>query len=452
MRPPVRRTDHLASLPSDRTHARSRTRRSGRWDNDVSKMTIKERRDGRAGARQAVFYALRPGKLKPERIRINVPPGLTDAAAARWAENVKRAIERGEPVPQLRSGRKAIAEAKAARERQEEEAAQGAITVAEWAERYLADCAVRRVRRTTIKTKRTYLKHLLAVAGSRRVADFCELDWQRLRRALVHLEVSSANVIQKAVATVLRAAHKAGLRGPVETPAKIRREAELADGEEENERPEHYTVEEYERLVAAARQLGDDCLAAVLLGGDAGLRCGEIAGIKVSDLEPGGTIHIRRTIVVIDGKRIVHLPKSGKGRRVPASDRLLDVLARLCAESPDGWVMRARGSGGPAQPKSIAHMVGLTCEAAGFAPTGPHKLRHTYATHQIDAGTSLKRVQLLLGHASITMTERYVHGSGDAADRGAVDRLAQYRSAQAGTAGTRPLQVVAGGQPRSRND
>jgi integrase len=419
---------------------------SGRWDNNVSKIEIKARTDkgSRPGARQAVFYALKPGKLKAERIRLNVPPALTDAAAKKWAESVKRALERGEPVPQLREGRKAIAAAKAEREQQETAAAREAVTVAEWVEQYLADCAARRVRRTTIRLRRGHLQqYLVPWAGGRRVADFCELDWQRLRRELGKLASSTANFIVDLVAEVLRAAERVGLRGPVEKPARIRREAEVDVGAEDEGEIEAYSVAEYERLVAVAGGMGDQELAVVLLGGDAGLRRGEIAGLRADDVDGDGTLLVRRTIVWIDGERVVHIPKSGESRRVPASARLLAVLQRLgeAPEAADGWLVRREG-----QPVRGEQVLGITYRVqrrARMPEKGPHKLRHTYATHMLEAGASLKEVQELLGHSDIKQTERYLHAS-RRSKRAAVEQLARHRAAAAAAADTAVAQGAVG--------
>lgn len=409
-------------------------------------MTIKirERRDGRKGARQAIFYALKPGAVKPERIRINVPEHITSKTGAeRWAQTVQAAIQRGEPVPQLREGKRAAAEAKAAKEQAEKAAAREATTVREWVDTYLADCAAQRLRPTTLDLRRYQLGLLVEVAGDRRVAEFGELDWQRLRRRVGAFVPKSANDVLAHAARCLEAAHRSGLREAVERPAKIRPNAELGEDDDAviaGGPPAHYTVEELDRLVIAAAQVGDEHLAVLLLGCDAGLRRGEIAGLKASDIEPSGWIHVRRTIVYAAGRRQVFLPKSGKPRRVPATPRLLEVLGRLVETAVDGWLLRKR-NGALALPRTVWDMACRVCRDADLPLEGPHKLRHTYATHALRAGVPLVTVQELLGHESIRTTSIYLH-SDEADERETARRLAAFRAREADTAATQRGVVV----------
>lgn len=390
-------------------------------------ITIYRRKDGPEERLQARFHAIKPGQVKPERFRINVPGHIkAESAAIRWAEAVRREIEAGRTPPQLRKGRAERAAAEAERQRAEQARARGDMTVRAWVEEHLADCAARRVRPTTLRLMRTRLGYLIAAAGDRGVADVGELDWQRLRRGLAGLAPSTASHALFVAVQAIEAAHKAGLRGPVERPAKIR--------QVERGQPEVYTVGDYERLVAAAGEVSDRHLAVILLGGDAGLRRGEIAGLRAEDVEPGGTLWIRRTVVELRGERLVHPPKSGRSRRVPASARLLAVLQRLVAapETADGWLIR----GPEGVPATDSH-IGVCCTTvqrrAGLPRKGPHTLRHTFASQALEAGASPREVQELLGHASISTTERYLHAS-DSGKRAAIERLEARRAAGTGVA------------------
>jgi site-specific recombinase XerD len=131
----------------------------------------------------------------------------------------------------------------------------------------------------------------------------------------------------------------------------------------------------------------------------AGLRVSELCGLDRRDLDLSG-----RTVTV--------LGKGGKERRVPIHDRAaqaLDDWLRVgrpaMAGPPEAVFVNQRGSRlGPRDVRRI-----LDRRAA--APTHPHALRHTFATHLLDGGADLRVVQELLGHASLATTQIYTHVS-----------------------------------------
>lgn len=402
---------------------------------------IRERRDGKAVRLQAVIYALRPGEVKPERFRLNVPCTVTSKSGAqRWAEAVRRDIEAGKPPPQTREGRERAAAAKV----QHAEVARKDMTMAAWCDAYLADCHARRVRPTTVALYRQRLSHVLAAGlGVRRVADFCELDWQRLRGQLAHMRASTANAILELVHFVLVAAHRAKLREAVEKPTRVRDPAE-----KQKRRPDAYTPEESELLVSTAARLGDHYLAVQLLGGEAGLRAGEICGLRAEDVA-GVELTVKRTIVVIDGIRTEHPPKGGSERVVPASVRVQAVLARLAATSPDGWLVRSCRENEPIVPYHVTWYAAAVQRASGLPKKGPHKLRHSFASQALAAGADLETLRKILGQSNIGVTAMYLH-SETGADRRAIDGLVEYRRQRTdGTAVARtpPMTLVSGSKP-----
>jgi integrase/recombinase XerC len=64
---------------------------------------------------------------------------------------------------------------------------------------------------------------------------------------------------------------------------------------------------------------------------------------------------------------------------------------------------------GPRAVRSIVHAYGAS--GAGRADLHPHALRHTCATHMLDGGADLRAIQEILGHASLSTTQRYTHVS-----------------------------------------
>ena len=66
--------------------------------------------------------------------------------------------------------------------------------------------------------------------------------------------------------------------------------------------------------------------------------------------------------------------------------------------------------GGRLTPRSVQRMLKKYLLAAGLDPSlTPHKLRHSFATHRLDAGADLRSVQELLGHANLSTTQIYTH-------------------------------------------
>lgn len=142
---------------------------------------------------------------------------------------------------------------------------------------------------------------------------------------------------------------------------------------------------------AATRDL---ILILLLYGG--GLRVSEACALKWSNLD-----FSQKTVRVL-----------GKGGR----ERLV-VLPTLCW--PPLRQMKAGGSiyvfgDGPLPPRTAYQMVRDAGARAGLMkPLNPHALRHSYATHMLTSGADLRVLQELLGHTSLTATQKYTHLSVD---------------------------------------
>lgn len=164
-----------------------------------------------------------------------------------------------------------------------------------------------------------------------------------------------------------------------------------------------------ERGDAASRpgvvRLRDRAILELLYG--SGLRVAECSGF---DLE-----HLRR-----EGVRLIIRVVAGKGdkdRIVPLGSRgteALDAyLARrdelLAVDSPaEALFLGVRGR--RIHPRTIRAMVYRRCTAAGArAKVGPHGLRHSFATHLLESGCDLRSIQSMLGHASLSTTQKYTH-------------------------------------------
>lgn len=138
----------------------------------------------------------------------------------------------------------------------------------------------------------------------------------------------------------------------------------------------------------------------LMAGYSAGLRVSEIIGLKITD---------------IDSKRMMlhlHGAKGKKDRMVPLSKKLLEVLrVYYLAYKPQEFVFE-NPNGGPYSARSAQKILQTAKLEAGITKKGSiHMLRHSYATHLMEAGTDIRIIQELLGHNSIRTTMRYTHVS-----------------------------------------
>jgi integrase/recombinase XerC len=139
-----------------------------------------------------------------------------------------------------------------------------------------------------------------------------------------------------------------------------------------------------------------------------GLRVTELTSLDLDDLDlPQGLVRVRG--------------KGGKERVVPVGGPAREALRRFLDEGrpallsgPDG--ARARGAlfvnyrGGRLTARSVARRLDRWVAAAGLPRhVHPHVLRHCFATHLLGNGADLRGIQELLGHASLSTTQRYTH-------------------------------------------
>jgi len=173
--------------------------------------------------------------------------------------------------------------------------------------------------------------------------------------------------------------------------------------------------EEVVRLLDATHNLKHRALLATLYS--TGMRAAEVRQLKVSDL---------------DGKRMLIFIRHGKGGRqryVMFSTQLREILQAYWRwRRPQDWLFPSAMR--PADPLDLSG-IRLICRNAGKRAgiaqrVHPHLLRHSCATHLLEDGVNLRRIQVLLGHASIKTTAKYLLVSQQAVQEtvSPLDRLA----------------------------
>jgi site-specific recombinase XerD len=170
---------------------------------------------------------------------------------------------------------------------------------------------------------------------------------------------------------------------------------------EPDTQPKVISREEVEKLISGAGNL--KCKAIISLLYSSGIRLAECTNLRIADIDS------KRMIVNIHGG------KGAKDRYALLSNRTLGILRQyFLSYLPKEWLFPGNVAGNPISSRAVQDIVKHTGWKAGLALTiSPHVLRHSFATHLLEAGVPLQVIQHLLGHARIDTTAIYTHVSTD---------------------------------------
>ena len=163
--------------------------------------------------------------------------------------------------------------------------------------------------------------------------------------------------------------------------------------------PSVLAPDEVLRLLDAAPPGRDRVLLQVAYG--CGLRLNELLHLRVGDIDSARmVIHVRQG-------------KGAKDRLVPLSLRLLQELrAYWLACRPRTWRFPGQTADGTMTSSNVQRRFGRLVRRVGLTKRcSMHTLRHSYATHLLEAGVDVLTLKALLGHASLQTTARYLHVS-----------------------------------------
>ena len=262
-------------------------------------------------------------------------------------------------------------------------------------------------------TERNVSPHTVAAYGTD-LGQFCDFVRTELGESATLAEVGHL-LIRQFLARLMRsnarssigrklAAIRSFFRYLVRQGAVRQNPAELVSSpKREKKIPYHLTVDEVTTLVEApsgsdAISLRDRAILELLYS--SGLRVSELTGLNV------GTIDLDAGLVKVLGK-------GGKERIVPLGSYAGKAISAYMKALPPGGPDRAaflNGRGGRLTRRSVARIVDRhILRLATMKKVSPHKLRHTFATHLLESGVDLRAIQELLGHSSLSTTQKYTH-------------------------------------------
>lgn len=162
------------------------------------------------------------------------------------------------------------------------------------------------------------------------------------------------------------------------------------------------SIEDSRRLLAGAENVF--WYAMILCALHTGMRIGELCALDWSDINWGQRV-ITISRAVVEG--VIGSPKNNRMRTIPLTP---DLHALFCVHKKSSGLIFP-GPDGNHMRKSSWPWKALTraCKRAGLPVIGWHVLRHTFASHLAAQSVPVKATQMLMGHATIQMTERYMH-------------------------------------------
>jgi integrase/recombinase XerC len=250
------------------------------------------------------------------------------------------------------------------------------------------------------------LDFLAARAGCEPTGVVCDaLDRDAVRAFLVErLRANRRSSVARKLSAVKRLARHLLQRNALATDPVAGIQAPTAD----RRLPNHLSVDETFRLLEAPDAgtpagLRDRALLEVTYS--CGLRVSELVGLNWSDVDAAlGVVRVR-------GKgrkeRIVPIGATALAALAAYRERLA-ALCRGPGRDPDAVFLNRRG--GRLTVRSVARCVDRHTLTGGVAgKVSPHALRHSFATHLLGAGADLRAIQEMLGHASLSTTQKYTH-------------------------------------------
>ena len=336
-------------------------------------VTVRPYRGGPDGWEVDVFVRLPSGLTRRERRKV---PATSRTAAVRWGEQREREL---------------LIHGVATRPRE-------VPTFKEFAPRFMDGHArANRLKPSGIAGKESILKvHLVPMFGAKKLDAITTEEVQQLKRRLEERSPKTVNNVLTVLNTLLKKA--------VEWDVIERMPCAIRLMPTPKPKAQFHDFEAYARLVDVAARLDPRTHLLVLLGGDAGLRCGEMMALLWGDVDlEKRQICVQRS----DWKGHITVPKGGRLRYVPMTRRLEAALR--AHRHLRGKRVLCQSDGSPLTQKVVQDHVRRASRLARGAFDTVHVLRHTFCSHLAMRGAPARAVQELAGHQDLSTTQRYMH-------------------------------------------
>ncbi|MFA7050004.1 MAG: tyrosine-type recombinase/integrase [Patescibacteria group bacterium] len=332
-----------------------------------------------------------------ERRRIRRPsPENTYAGAKAYEALVRQKLARGEPIVEVKHEKK------------------GAINFNEFSKQWFNVYVKSNNKKSEIIQKESILRnHLKPFLGRKELGQINSLDIEKYKSDKIKdgLKNKTINNQLTVLAKCLKVAEEWGLLERTPKIKKLKVQPQKFD---------FLTEEECKLLLDNSDGVFKEM---VFFAIKTGLRFGELIAIDWNDVNLSEQLLIVRRSIVLGE---MGSTKSNKIRYIPLTDEVCQMLIQRVKKS--GYVF-SDNFGKPLKQHRCCDNLYSLCRRIGLRKIGWHTFRHTFASHLIQNGVSIKAVQELLGHSDIVTTMRYSH-LGPSALRGAVKTLETKKALQ----------------------
>lgn len=215
------------------------------------------------------------------------------------------------------------------------------------------------------------------------------IDYMNYLKEVHGVSYSKSKMVAQSVAFFFRHV----LKRPYDVPSKLypKREYKL---------PHYLTKEEVQRLVGSCRSPKQKAIVELFYS--SGLRLDELRTLKLTDIDSK------------NNRLFVRCGKGRKDRYTLLSKRVVETLRfyyRQQKVKPTVYLFEGKNPGNPMHSRAVQYTVRLAYDYAGLSDKEhkTHALRHSFATHLLDAGIDIHTIKELLGHSDIKTTMVYLH-------------------------------------------